>query len=63
MSETLAIAPSNRGHDLRRGGRGFGDFLLVAHREIVVAAGADVVPLAEKRGDLLLRRREIVRRG
>ena len=45
-----------QGHDTRSGGGGFGDFLLVAHREIVVAAFADVVPLAQERNDLLLRR-------
>ena len=62
-SETLAIAPEQQGHDARRGGRGLGDFLLVAHGKIVVAPGANVVPLAQQLDDLLLRRREIVRRG
>ena len=48
------------GHDARGGGRGFGDLLLVADGEIVVAAGANVVALAEQLGDLLLRRGEVV---
>ena len=43
------------GHDFGCGGRGFGDFLLVADGEVVVATGPDVVTLAEKRSDLLLR--------
>src|SRR5207248_11355864 len=31
------------------------DFLLIAHREIVVAPGPDIVPLSKERDDLLLR--------
>ena len=46
-------------HDVgRRGGR-LRDFLLIAHGEIVVATGPDVVSLPNKRDDLLLRRFEI----
>ena len=48
-------------HDVGRGRCRLGDFLLIAHGEIVIAAGPDVVPLAQQDGDLLLRRFEIGR--
>jgi hypothetical protein len=35
----------------RRSGRCFGDLTLVAHREIVVAPGSNIVTLAEQFGD------------
>lgn len=46
-------------HHIRRRGRGVRDLLLIPHGEIVVATGANVMPLPQKRDDLLLRRGEI----
>ena len=46
-------AQQNRHH--ARGCRGsFGDLLLIAHGEIVVAPGPDIVPLSQQRDNLLL---------
>ena len=68
MPPTIERDAGNRtqqqtGHDVDSRGGGLGDLLLVAHGEVVVASGADVVPLAKQFGNLLLRRREIVGRG
>src|SRR5881397_3727521 len=40
-----------------RGGRGsFGDFLLSAHSEIVIATGPNVMPLSQQRNNFMLRK-------
>ena len=42
------------GHGVHRRGLGFGDFLLVAQDEVIVAALLDAVPLPEQVGDAVL---------
>ena len=47
-SETPAIAQKEAGHDVGRGGGGVGDFLLVAHGEIIVACRRGCYAAAEE---------------
>ena len=47
-------------HHARGGGGGLSDFLLVAHGEIIVASGTNVMPLPKQRDNLLLGRFELL---
>src|SRR5258708_23331664 len=50
-----------RSHGLRRSILGFGNFLLIAHQEIVIMAGLDAVALPEQFGDAVLHVQNLVR--